>query len=303
LPLLLAATEDSQPDNVEGILRQHTAETADLAAELFELLQGADQIRLRELLQAAGLPKILAGKLAQGSDAGRLKAAEALAHFPGTTSKTALEAALRDRSVEVRLAAATALGEIAAAPALPVLLGWIGTEDSGQSLRVVDLFVRLAPSRIEEFVSLARDDAATAWLRIAAVEALGKTGSYAVHAVLIDIVTDKAQPAALVAAGVRALGTLGYPDIETTVRWALSHPDWQVRAEAAVAAGRIGLTTLVAPIGVLVGNEVWWVRLRAAEALISMENPGLAELRRIAGGTPGRAQRTAALLLAERQVA
>jgi HEAT repeat protein len=50
----------------------------------------------------------------------------------------------------------------------------------------------------------------------------------------------------------------------------LAHPDWQVRVLAAKALGRIGDRSDVDRLVALLADREWWVRYRAAEALLEL---------------------------------
>lgn len=79
--------------------------------------------------------------------------------------------------------------------------------------------------------------------------------------------------------------------------------NWQVRAVAARAAGRIGLQDCMSPLNFLVDDRNWWVRFRAAEALFKMGADGITMLQIRATYTGcggfGRGARMAALILDE----
>jgi len=65
---------------------------------------------------------------------------------------------------------------------------------------------------------------------------------------------------------------------------AIANGDWDVRAAAADAAGRLGLAGLAAPLSALMDDEAWTVRYAAANALRSFGQPGERLLRDIAAG-------------------
>jgi HEAT repeat protein len=76
-----------------------------------------------------------------------------------------------------------------------------------------------------------------------------------------------------------------------------------VRAEAAEAAGRIGLPSFVGPLADLLSDEAWPVRYAAAKALRLIVPEGDEALRAVASSEPSRRQRTASLVLSEGQIA
>lgn len=50
----------------------------------------------------------------------------------------------------------------------------------------------------------------------------------------------------------------------------LNHPDWVVRLQAARALGRFGTQEDISRLVVLLGDPVWWVRYRTAQALMAI---------------------------------
>jgi HEAT repeat protein len=62
------------------------------------------------------------------------------------------------------------------------------------------------------------------------------------------------------------------------VRPLLGHYDWQVRVQAAKALGRIGAVEDVGRLAALLSDREWWVRYRAAQALLELPWLGDPEL-------------------------
>jgi HEAT repeat protein len=66
------------------------------------------------------------------------------------------------------------------------------------------------------------------------------------------------------------------------VRDHLAHRNWKVRLQAALALGRIGTADDVVRLATLLGDPVWWVRYRTAQALVVLARgnlPMLSQLR------------------------
>jgi HEAT repeat protein len=66
------------------------------------------------------------------------------------------------------------------------------------------------------------------------------------------------------------------------VRPLLKHQRWHVRMQTAATLGRIGLPSDEALLVGVLADPQWWVRYRAAQALLKMSHVGEAGLRRIA---------------------
>lgn len=69
---------------------------------------------------------------------------------------------------------------------------------------------------------------------------------------------------------IAALRIVTAPDLLDKVRRHLTHGDWRVRAQASRAIGRIGDASDVDALRLLLNDPQWWVRYRAAQALVSM---------------------------------
>lgn len=61
----------------------------------------------------------------------------------------------------------------------------------------------------------------------------------------------------------------------------LAAPRWHVRMHAAVALGRIGEATDARLLEPMLADEVWWVRYRAAQALLSLPGMDAAAMRQM----------------------
>ncbi len=269
----------------------------DAGFEFLALLRGDEHDAVIALFAACGLPAEACRQLRRGNAAARIHAAEMLAKFRSGDAVAALETALeRDRSRDVRFAAAIALCDLEALPALEVTLRRIGL--TGQrSRRLVDLFRRLPAGRLDELTAhIARPDT-TAFLKAAAIEALARTGDHRLNGLFQQAAGDAVPDVA--AAAVRALGLLGRPDAVAVLIRAMASGDWSVRAEAAEAAGRLGLPDFSAPLAALLDDEIWMVSYTAAKAMRSILPRGEDNLREIAAGATSARQRMASLVLAE----
>ncbi|MFN7107256.1 MAG: HEAT repeat domain-containing protein [Brevundimonas sp.] len=80
---------------------------------------------------------------------------------------------------------------------------------------------------------------------------------------------------------------------------ALGDSEWDVRAEACVAAGRIGSPSFAEPLACALSDREWWVRFRAAEALSAMGVLGRETLMIAAASPVDVTRRSASLALAE----
>lgn len=68
---------------------------------------------------------------------------------------------------------------------------------------------------------------------------------------------------------------LNSPSDLPSVRDHLAHGNWKVRLQAALALGRIGTVDDVGRLTALLGDPVWWVRYRTAQALVMLTRGNL----------------------------
>jgi hypothetical protein len=65
------------------------------------------------------------------------------------------------------------------------------------------------------------------------------------------------------------------------VRQYLTHPRWHVRAHAATCLGRIGTKEDEAKLAALLADSEWWVRYRAAQAIMDLPFSSLERIRQL----------------------
>jgi HEAT repeat protein len=276
---------------------------ATLLVELIQLVRGSDRERFVEAATRLGVPERLRHHLNSGSPRVRLAAAEALAEFPDDQSVERLREALRDRSSDVRLSAALALASVGKTPPARELVDLLGIGTTENSLLTVGLFRDIAARRPEEIKSLIVDEGVPANAKAAAIEALSASADYSLVPLIasLALTTDADDPALPRYFG--ALGAFAHPAGERAVKRGLGSPNWEARAAAAEAAGRIGLISLGPQLRELLADPLWWVRFRAGEALARMGKDGAQLLHQAARFSPEPGRTAAVLTLAERGIA
>ncbi len=278
--------------------RLERQEAAKLALELAELVRGPDRAALLANAERLRIPRVLWERSVSSTPQERLLAIEALAMFP--SGKVRVRELLRDRNANVRLGAALALAQNEAAPPAAELVRTLGLGTSERSLLVGSLMRDLAehdPASVEAL--LADEDLGDA-IRLAAVDALAASGR-AEHAPLVAQMAERAaEDSELLPRIFHAMGRIGHPSGHPAILRGLSHPAWAVRAAAAQAAGTSALIDAVEPLGALLGDDTWWVRFRAGEALWRLGPRGHAVLARVAETGNATAAEAARLTLEER---
>jgi hypothetical protein len=255
---------------------------AEVVRDLAGLVRGAERTRLMEALQALGVDTALRRLLRRGSTVHRVLAAEALVFFPGDETYAALRQAYRRDAHRVRLSALRTAIELGQAPPIGDMLDSVigGTERA--SLLFSDLMQRAVPTQIDDAIgALARTDLPPP-VRIMLLQALGRSGD---KRVLAPLLTVAHSPDGEIRAGaLSALAALGHPRAAEVVEGALGDPDWRVRLKAIECVRRIGLTQFFAQVMTCADDEVWWVRYRAGQTLMSLAEGDVANLKSFIAG-------------------
>jgi HEAT repeat protein len=271
----------------------------DLAVDILELVRGDEKARFAERLVRAGVSARLHHRLRRGGVRTRILSAAALANFHDPATRQALERALDDPHPEVRLTAALALAAHGDAPPPAALIGRLALGDGERSLLIVLLLAECARHRAEGVRSLLADPSAVPGIRAAAAEALALCDDFAAVPLIAALAMESDSRAPELPRYLGALAEIEHPAGLAAVLHGLRSPAPAARAGAARAAGRIMLEEAIGPLGRLVGDGDWWVRFRAAESLLRLDQTGKSLLHGVARGGNARARTTAEGMLAE----
>lgn len=272
-------------------------------SDLFRLVRGQERNAFVAQAIELGLPERLARQARRGPPRERVVAARALAPFRDETSIAALRESLQDRDEDVRLAAALALAEAGGTQEIHDLVDILGLGTAENSMLMVTLFRTIAEQRPEEIKALALEPAVNTRARLAAIEALSTTGDFSLVPTIVRLAVHAKDGSPELPRYLRALGALGHPAAKPAVLRGLDRSDPEARAEAAEAAGRIGMVEAIERLAELLDDPDWWVRFRAGEALVRLRPDGVEQMRRIARVGSPRAMEAATTVLAENGLA
>ncbi|HEV7290432.1 HEAT repeat domain-containing protein [Sphingomonas sp.] len=298
-PLLLAG------ERIDPAQFRHVPDhvIADLSLSLMQLVRGPERTAFIASATQFGVPERLARRMRAGAVRDRMAALQGVAQFDNASSRAALRRALGDPDRNIRLAAAQALADKGEAFELIDLVRQLEL-GAGQSSRLtVSLFASIARTRPNEIKELVLQLDQKSEVRVAAVEALAETGDFSLVPMIAELALAARDATDELPRYIHALGQFGHPSGARAVRLALSSKSMAARAAAAQAAGRIGMVDAVDGLIVLLDDPEWWVRFRAAEALIVIGPPGIARLREAAKRGDGVAAEVANAILAERGIA
>jgi HEAT repeat protein len=282
-----------------AILRTRPALVAELYLELIQLVRGEERTQFVERAERLGIPDQLARQARSGSRRRRVRAVQALCEFVEPVTREALQRALDDGDEDVRLAAAIGLatqGDVADAGKL---MDKLALGAAQPSLLVVSLLRRIAENQPDQIKALALQMSGNPEIRLAAIEALATTGDYSLVPTVVESALTAEDGSGELPRYLHMLGRLGHPAARPAILAGLSRQDMAARAAAAGAAGRIRLRESADQLALLLDDAEWWVRFRAAEALILLGDPGIARLRAAAVDGSGGAREAAETMLAE----
>lgn len=292
----------ANPAVEEDLKRLPPTLVADTFVELIRLVRGEERSKFVAQAGEFGVPQQLAWQVRRGSARERLLAAQALAQFGDDDSVAALRGAVADGNPKVRLAAALSLAEGGNADDLQELVRDLRLGSEEGSALAVTLFQSAALAGVEDIKSLILAPETNAGVRMAAIEALVASGDYTVVPVITSLAINAADDAPELPRYLRALGLIGHPAARGAVMAGLSSQAFAVRAAAAEAAGRIALGEAAERLTELLDDGEWWVRFRAAEALLKLGTDGVGRLRNTARAGSPRARDAASSMLAEHKV-
>ena len=243
----------------------------------------------------------------------RADSAAVLGWFNEPQVVTALERAMDDPQVDVRLEAARALTRLGAVQSVAGLVARLAVVDASHSLGVKEIFRSLGPGAVPELINVLDSDV-SGHVKMLAADALGHIGDARAVPALLKLFHAHARGGglsheavnasiALRLAVMQALSVLVDPRALNAILAALEDPVWEVRAQAAHCASQLGSDHAIPRLAMLLDDEHWWVRFHAAEALFRLGETGQSALQRAARSASARAAEIATGLLREKGMA
>jgi HEAT repeat protein len=236
---------------------------------------------------------------------------------------SALEDALDDSEVHVRLEAARSLSRQKAISSVAGLVARLSVVDPSHSLAVREIFRSLGKTAAPGLIAVLESDVPES-TKIVSADALGHIGDpRAVRALLkvFDAGEHAGTPSqvsrhrgfsaspqmahrniSLQLTVMRALSQLYDDESIKALTTALDDPLWEIRACACECLGQMGERGSISKLEHLLGDNHWWVRYYAANALFNMGASGMSALQRAVAGLSSRAREIAGDLLREKGV-
>jgi hypothetical protein len=242
-----------------------------------ESLDGAARANLRALALAMGLDAVARGMLRSRDLRLRLIAVMTLGHLGDHECRDELRALVSDSSPLLSLAAARALLDIDADSTRDWLVKVMAERKDWPLARLAAMLREAGPDIMTAPLIAALQAAENASQTVRLLRLLETAHTKPAGEAAAAIVRASAEPE-VVAAGLRLLRDPRDLDL---VRSCAVHPEWVVRAGAARVLGNIGQSEDRRLLAGMLGDAHWWVRYRAAKALIALPFTSLDELEKV----------------------
>lgn len=263
-----------------------------------ESLHGATSAHLARIAGETGLEAHLFRVLSGPSFHDRVTALIALGHVKSKESLDRVSQHINDQSPIMSLCAARALLQIDPEQAVPQLVPHIVSRQDWSQGTIATILQETAGPRIAgpltEATLHANADIAPRLIRF-----LQGVSPEAARPIIREALTSSADDHMVAA----CLQLLSNKDDLDSVRPLLQHPRWHVRMQAAVTLGRLGVPGDEKRLMAMLTDEQWWVRYRAAHALVSLTFMKTEQIRHIQKSqTDPYAQDIISHVLAERAI-
>jgi hypothetical protein len=241
------------------------------------LVMGQATVSLNTLAGRLDMLPLAKRHMNRRSVAHRLLGLQVVGQLRDRDSWDAISATIEDPNIALSVTAATALTDIDPDRAIPRVVPLIGQFVRWPRTQVGRILNRAGPDivsvRLCREIADAPADAAILLLQFADSAFAGD-----INAVAEKLLKDRREPAVLSAALKAARGRICPERVVELTR----HDVWYVRMQAATFLGRAGNVADLAALEPLLSDSEWWVRYRAAQALVASPFLGPNALRRIA---------------------
>lgn len=296
-PLMHYLAGDRSLDETHALLRRFPKRIVCLEFEKYVMmLDGRALSRIRALYAALDL-RTLGMNLAHSVYWWRrLEGVRLLGAAAGDDVVDILMDAVRDRSPVVRLAAVRSLGRIRSIKSIRPLLDMLSEAEHMSRRQLAQTLVAFGtdvqPFLKRILVEVLDKDGDPHFLATV-LEVLALTGDVDCKGeVLLAMQSDKLE---VRIAAYKAATLLHLPLATQTLLKGIADSEWQVRAQAALAAGKMKDTRVIPELGACLSDRNWWVRNNAGTGLFNCGRRGIAELYRIAAESDDRFARDMAM--------
>lgn len=245
----------------------------DSALATIRTIKGSEATRLVSLLDGWGMRAHITKLLEDGTRPQKIRALTYLAQCRDEESLRQIIDTSRNTDPYVQLAALRALSRRGDAEDLGIVLDHMKEAGQRNTLVLTEILTSFGTPALPTLFTLAASDAPDP-MRLAAITALGTIGSREAVPSLLEIAARNETGAELRARALQSLGRIRDERATDAVLTGLEAAEAPIRVQAARAAGRLTLARALPLLTRLLEDPVWWVRYRAAEALLAFGRRG-----------------------------
>lgn len=243
-----------------------------------ESIRGEARLRLRQLALDLKLDRTARKLLARRSMRARLMAVVALGRLKSEDSWDDLVALGRTPNPTLALLATRSLLQIDPARGVPILLDELIRRDDWPIRKVAAMLAEVPPEALAPPLLRVLHEAALPQVpRLLSLIELAQPGD--VWPTLAPLL-EAHQPVDILVAALKACRD---PRALGAARLFSTHAQWAVRAQAATTLGRLGEAEDRLRLQALLSDPEWWVRYRAALALVNLPSMSRAKLAALCG--------------------
>jgi hypothetical protein len=244
--------------------------------DVHEPLRGGTTAHLTRIAREVGLEERLYNRLSHGRFHTRLVAIIAMGHVQNAESFRRIEKFMDDTNPIVSLCVARALMQIDPDKAISMFVPRIASRSDWSQGSIATILNEAGADRVTRELSeatlQANVDMAPRLIRFLASVSPESAGP------IIRNILLTSPDGGLIST---CLQVMSNPEDLDCVRPLLVHPRWHVRMQAAVTLGRLGVPGDEQLLVAILSDQQWWVRYRAAQALMTLGFVNIDGMRRI----------------------
>ena len=273
---IIVATPDDGAGKIPPLPNRDVAGFLEVWNEVHEPLHGGTTPHLARVARETGLEEHLHKRLTHGGFHSHLVAIIATGHVQSSESFHRVEKFIDDKNPIVSLCAARALMQIDPTRAVSMFVPQIVRRSDWSQGSVATILQEVGADSVSRELSeatlQANADIAPRLIRFLA-SVSPESAAPIIRKTLLSSLDER-----LIST---CLQVMSNQDDLDCVRPLLAHPRWHVRMQAAVTLGRLGVVGDEQRLTAILADEQWWVRYRAAQALLKLSFLDSDDMRRI----------------------
>lgn len=229
-----------------------------------------------QLAEALGLTNVARRLLKKASTHNKLLAIQALGFLRDQSSWNSIQALITHRNISISVTAATSLIHIDAERAIPLLIPLISERTTWPRTQIGRMLGLAGPKAVTVPLCLAIENA-QAEQAVRLFRFYESACMSDIDSLIAKILMARSDPALCAAALKAVRGHLPGPTIARLAK----HQAWFVRMQVANVLGRLGRREDYRILEPLLSDDEWWVRYRAAQAIVKLPFLGPNALRKL----------------------